>query len=1788
MIRERVDELPAAGSAVRKYRISHDATADGQRTPAKYWREEDLAPLALEHDAGSTTPTATEAKATFRPVIPQQVVPSGTQARIRSNLEALRTLRAMREEQRGATAEEQGRLARWSGWGALAVMFDANAADYARFAAEREELAHLLTGEELAAAARSTINAHYTDVTYVECIWDAMRALGFEAGTVLEPGCGSGNFLGFAPPGAQLIGVELDPKTSEIAAALYPHADIRNESFAETRLAEGSVDLVIGNVPFADVTLHDPRHNAGRHRIHNHFILKSLALTRPGGLVAVITSRYTMDALNPSARREIAQVADLVGAVRLPTGAHRRAAGTDVVTDLLIFRRRESEREVGGDRFERSFSLERADEQVLYMRAGAADLDGSKVRINEYFVKHRETHILGELRLVQGEAGRTELGVLGERDARHALQGILSGLVVAARHRGLAYTPIDRPYAGSSVARVADRTLAQPEGYLAVSDGGFVRTEDGQPVPYSPPATQAAELHALLGLRDTALELLEREASSLDDDDDVTALRAQLNSQYDVYATHWGALNRFSLRAGRIDPDTGRPKQVRIQPRQGGFRGDPYASVVYALEVFDDGTQASTKAAIFRERVVARKAPRLGAETVQDAVAICLDTFGELRLSELARLLGRDEVETRRELGELVFDEPQTGRLVPAAEYLSGNVRAKLRQAQEAFSEDARFESNVVALSRVVPRDLGPDEIQAQLGAAWIGRDDVRRFLRELLEEPTLEVEHPMGSLWEVRAKQHGSVLMTSVWGTERVSATQIAQALLEQRPIRVYDLVDETKREFNPQATEEASAKAREMNERFSEWIWEDAGRANRLLKVYNERFNALVPRSYDGVTMALPGLALTFQPRPHQIAAAARIVHEPAVGLFHEVGAGKTSTIAMAAMELRRLGFARKPAVVVPNNMLEQFAREWLQMYPQAKLLAAGSQDLERERRQLFQARCATGDWDAVIMTRGAFERLPMSPQARAEYLEREVIAPLEQALSASGQHSRKRIEKMKMRAQERVKQLLDGQKDAGVSFEMTGIDYVVCDEAHGYKNRARASSNPGLAIEGSQRAQDLDMKMSFLRQRGPRVATLATATPFPNSIAEVYTMTCFLRPDLLRACGIADFDQWVATFGKTTTEVEVAPDGSGLRMQTRLASFQNVPELLQQLHVFADVKTAEDLQLPVPALRTRDADGERVPETVVVPPSAELRAYMFELSLRAELVRARQVEPDDDNMLKISANGRAAGLDLRLIGGATDESQKVHVAAERITAIWAEHRDALFLAQDGKPHPRPGALQLVFCDLGTPHSGQWSVYASLRDGLVCRGMPHEAIRFMHEASTDREKAELFRACRDGRVAVLIGSTERMGVGTNVQKRAVALHHLDCPWRPADIAQREGRILRQGNLNPEVQILRYVTEQSFDGFMWGTVTRKARFISQVMRGRMDVREVEDFGEVALSYNEVKALATGNPLLLDQAKLQSEVQRLERLERAHGNKQRALQGTLRDSAWSLEHWRNVAVAIEQAQQQYRERGGDGFTAKVRGHHVSERTEANDLLRETLADYAQRAPGRKVRIGEVYGFTLLAGPGRLRSDVVLELEEVPRSDITFDARGLATAKPLTRVENLLDGLDNRKTLALLEEARVVRETERAQIEVAKPFRHAVELAEQRAALQRINQELDGSRAVEVTAKTACKTLAALSEEIQTQTQCPVVALPPGRTDGTLLKVERLADTSSVAVVVTGAQAHLVTLPGNLELKTLVGGPISVDSSERGVRLVPGRDFNPPQTPALALPAPPPSCADLTR
>lgn len=1597
----------------------------------------------------------------FRPSGQDDFAPWGPRARFAANVAAIAVLRQLQDDQRPATADEQAVLARYGSWGAQGV-WQVLDDDRPEHAADRVRLRELLSEEEFQAARRTTINAHFTDADVAVQMWRGLQQLGFAGGSVLEPGCGAGTFIGFAPENARMTGVELDPVTAQIAAALYPQATIRAESFAATRLPDGSFDATIGNVPFADVVLHDRRHNRAKLAMHNHFIVKSLALTRPGGLVAVLTSRYTMDAQNPAARRAMHELGDLVGAVRLPTGMHLRAAGTMAVTDLVVFRRREPGQAPA--------PLDGWEQTVLVELPGPNGPE--QVRMNTWWQDHPEA-VLGIMRAEVGMHGVLGLAVNGSSKwVPDQLQESFGRMVVSARRDGLAMSP-----RSTELEVVVEEPVAllpsgdEREGHItAGSDGTFTVVVDGSYRPLAVPQNRQGELRDLLGLRDAARALLAAEAAGAGDSTGIEDQRTALRGLWEAYTGSNGPINRFTLRpTGRTGTD-GEPVQARITPPAVRMIAkDPYGALVKALETFDPTTQQAQPGGLLLTRQIEPRPQILGADNAHDALAIVLDQRGVVDLAAIAELTGQTLHEAREELADAIWQDPAApDQWLTGAEYLSGDVRTKLDQARLAAVDDAdRWAGHVAALEQVVPVDIGPGDIHPRIGAVWIPAADHQQFLSEVLDIPRARV-HQVGATWTVENANYG-VAATSEWGIPEMPAGKIMAHLLQQQRIVVNDYV-ENKAVLNPTKTVAAQEKASQMQARFAEWLWEDPERSVRLAADYNRRFNSVRLRDYTsaGDLLTLPGLAKNFTPLPHQRSAVARMLNERSVGLFHQVGAGKTAEMVMGTMELRRLRMIRKPAVVVPNHMLEQFSREWLQLYPQAMILAASSEDLRGpDARRAFIAKAATNDWDAIIMTRTAFQSIELSPGAQGAYQQRELdqirreIAAAKSRSGDDGQNTAlKRMEKMLVRAEEKLAEKLDVRRDPGPTFEETGIDYLVVDELHDYKNLATTSNIQDAAIGGSQRAQDLHMKIDYLRGlHGDRVVTGATATPLANSMTEMYVMTRYLAPERLTEVGITTFDQWAATFGEVVTSLELpVAGGTTFKVKDRFAKFINVPELLTIFHRYGDVKTAADLNLATPDLAVR-SDGERLPALVSVEPSPQLQDYIRRLGDRADEVSKRAVDPRDDNMLKISSDGRKAALDMRIIesGVVPDGPTKVAAAASAIAGVWEQTKDNRYLdPATGEVHPNPGALQIVFCDLSTPGEG-WNVYEEFRDTLYAHGLPYGSVRFIHEARNDREKAQLFAQCRTGNVAVLVGSTAKMGVGTNIQARAVHLVDMDAPWRPADVEQRHGRILRQGNQNPEVRISQIVTVGSFDTYMWQTLERKARFIGQVMAGTVTDRETGDIGADELQYAEVKALSSGNPMLLELAQAEQDLSRYRRLERAHATNQWNLRSTATVATRTLERLAERIPHLEEAAARTISTKGDAFRMRVDGQEYTKRADAADALDA----WAHRYGRARMGVAQDYGPVADIGGHQIRvstdGETLTWAVEDARSVCTRDPLRDIISKPLelghiTRLENLPGRIDSALTSCRVEAQENQQRATQAAAGIGKPFKYGEELA----------------------------------------------------------------------------------------------------------------------------------------
>lgn len=1659
--------------------------------------------------------------------------PSGAKARARANLAAIGLVQQLDTERRPATAVEQDVLAAWSGWGAAPQIFETHREDWA---GENERLRSLLGEREYRRAEASTLNAHYTDPAIAAAVWDALTDAGFSGGRVLEPGCGAGTFIGLAPEDATMVGVELDPTTAKIGAYLYPSAQIRNEGFETTRVPENSFTATIGNVPFGGFALHDPSHNRSGHNIHNHFILKSLALTAPGGYVATISSHFTMDSANRRAREDIADVADLVGAVRLPTKAFERVAGTDVVTDIIILRKREEGREPAPGQ-----------DWVATTAVAALDQDGTgtETDINAYFAANPD-NVLGELRLGHGmyNAETLEVRATGAASLPEQVRERLAAITTEATRAGLGLTAtaettttLDAATFDQGLLSAADARQNTALGTLRYdADANALRRWDGGRWAEHPArAGKVAETRKLLHLRDISTALIRAQRDGLPAGDR-HQLRGELNRSYDAYVTKHGPINRFTWtnpadittakhdermakseeRWRRKNAEDGLPYPgpVPVETRQewdekawepvtpskrephldGGIRFDPSFATVAALEVFDEETQTARKAPIFATDVVGPRPARTSAATVEAALAISLDETRTVDVHRIATLLGIDSQQARESLAGKVYpdtDDPTV--LIPAAVYLSGNVRRKLADAESAATSDPTYLVNVEALREVQPRTIEAAEIGLRPGVPWIPVADYRQFVIEVLGARDAAVDYTLGQ-WSIDVPkwQRDSPLMTDTYGTGHKDAVELLVGVCNSRSIQVMRPKEDIEARggdvLDMNATFAAQAQARKITETFAEWLWTDPDRSERLVGVYNERFNSLRTTRYDGSGMELPGLGDQFTPHPYQRDAAARIVAEPTVLLDHVVGAGKTGSMFMGAMELKRLGLVSQPWIVVPNHIIEQVGREAAQWYPAANVLV-GASGGDAEDRRRFVAQTATSDWDMVIVAKSVFTAIKVSPERQAQHLD-DAVAVLKDGLADRGEKAIKRVQLAIKQMEGRITKLTEqGRKDTGITFEDSGCDYVMIDEAHMYKNRFRASEVAELACApGAKQAEDLVMKLSVLRDQrrdrdvaegrapGPeRVATFATGTPVANSLGEMWVMQSYLRPDLLADAGVEGIDAWGAVFTASTTTVEMNATGSKLRPVTRVGAFTNVPELVTMSSVYTDAVTREQVAQNgrVPILM----GGQRT--VISKQASQEVRDFITDLAWRSTTFDPKR--PDVDNSLKVSNDGRNVSMDERLAN--LDEpldGGRVDLVATQVHRVWQEHRDTRYYDETGAAEPTPGGLQILFCDRSTPHQkgGRWSLYEGLRDELTTRGIPAEQIRFIHDYPKPADKTALFRDCRSGKVAVLMGSTEKMGTGTNIQDRAIALHHMDVPWRPADLEQREGRILRQGNQNPEVSIYNYVTEGTFDTIMWQTVERKARFIAQLKTGDTTHRTVADIGgdDLGNAAAATKAVATGDTRYVEQVELDDAVKRLTAMQRAHSDAKGRNASERRMVARDLTACDEQIAALDAVLPTLRANEGAPFAMTVRGRTYRERVDAApalvDSLRQAYADGHRHGNTKSFPVVSLRGVEITASR-MLSSDELIVTMSVPgaaRSLRAKDFNGLDTAPVglVRRMENMVAGTENYRTG--LENRRDNNVTRVAELESVAdaPFEHTAELADKRQRLEVLTAELQMS------------------------------------------------------------------------------------------------------------------------
>ena len=1580
----------------------------------------------------------------------------------------------------GGAADDAQRavLGRWSGWGALPELFDAGS-NALRRQAERVEA--LLSPDEYEAARASTLNAHYTSPEIAAEMWAAATRAGFAGGRVLEPGCGPGVFMAAAPPrlDVEMTGVERDPVTAEICALLHPAATV--VASALEKYHTGGFNLVVGNVPFGDIVPHDPYANPAELALHNYFLAKSLQLLDPGGILVAITSSWTLDALSTDARLELARHGRFLGAARLPNGAFEDQSGTKVMTDVVMFQRRREPLDMP----KRPAICDVDPVESWYLLTSGDDDTPSH---NRWYTQRPEL-VLGEMVKGRGLYGRDETMVNPrEGDLAAQLGEALAAVVDTAeiedvpcglhrRRPNLAAGPAD-------AADVEEMVEVRPppggwppwakEGSLLAipTSGKFGRMVNGRVVEYTPrPRSDTNELRRVIAVRDAMAELIAAEADD-QPDERLDGLRRWLNVAYDTYLSGYGPLNRGT--ADRVAGDDDAPAPRRRLPKMGGFAVmDPDYPAVLALEVFDPETGRAAKSEIFRQRVVRRPPEAEHIATLSDAVVASVAALGRIDVGWMAEATDWEWEPEDLAAGNVAYRDPaRDGAWEPAPLYLSGNVREKLATARAAAGHDPRYEANVAALEPVIPADVGAEDIALRLGATWLSVDDIEEFICDTLGpvEDLVVTYSPAGG-WNVEGA-NWTRATEAQWGTDRIPALSVVEHGLRGRPIVITDRLGDDRRVVNEVATAAANEKLEAWQGELHRWAFgDDPERRTRLLRAYNDTFRSWVAPQVGPEWINPPGLREGLELHAHQREAAARVVLAGDLLLAHEVGAGKTLTMAVAGMEMKRLGMVSKPAHVVPNHLVEQYAGEIRRAFPQAKVLIPF--DAERtsaEGRKRLIARCASDDWDAVVIPLTTFRLMPVSPEVEANYIS-ERLSEWRDAFTAlkegGARRTIKRIEKRIESERAKLEKALERPADDGTLWEHTGIDFLFVDEAHLYKSLPVASRNPDFASsQGSTRARLMEMKIRWLRESYPdrRAWTvLATGTPVANRVAELWVMQRYVQPDHLARCGVAAFDAWAAAFGRVVTGQELRPTGKGWRTKSRFAAYCNVPELMQMVAVNADFRRAEDMGLQRPAL-----DGGK-PRIVPVPGTEALHDYVEELVVRSESLSGK--DPRDDNMLLITGDGRKAALHLGLVGHPQGDPSKVEACAAHVHAIWSKHADrAVSDPFTGDAHPRRGALQVVFCDMGVPgsDSAKVCVYDLLTDSLERRGVPRDRIAAIHDYDSTEDRQRLFAACRDGSVSVLLGSTDKMGTGVNIQTRLAAMHHLDAAWRPADIEQREGRILRPGNQFDEVQVLRYVTEGSFDTYMWQGLERKARFIGQLFAGRCDQRTVEEIDEATLNYAQVKAAATGDPRVVEHAEATAAIAQLSLLKAAHDAEQTRLKRTVRHWEQHLPSMRARLDKLRTYPQQ--PRGGEALTT-AEGHTIARPSDADKHLRRLARDSASNST---VDAGEIAGLAVRLRLGAHYQAPVLVLGEQPAEiNVHFDSGGVfygTSTRPTARLHHEIKAIPQRIEMlsARVSDAEEVVSVSRSRL--GEPFARLAELTNAQSRAAALQEAIEASAA----------------------------------------------------------------------------------------------------------------------
>ena len=1556
----------------------------------------------------------------------------GAKQKYARNIEAIRTLFKLEREHRGATAEEQQVLSQYVGWGGLADAFDPGKDSWAK---EYAELKGLLSEDEYAAARSSTLNAHYTSPTVIRGIYDAVERMGFRSGNILEPSLGVGNFFGMLPDSmadSRLYGVELDSITGRIAKMLYPQADITIAGF-ETTDRRDFYDLAVGNVPFGQYRVNDKAYNKLGFSIHNYFFAKAIDQVRPGGVVAFVTSRYTMDSKDSTARKHMAERADLLGVIRLPNNAFRANAGTDVVSDIIFLQKRDRP----------------IDHEPDWVQLGKTE-DG--FAINQYFVDHPEM-VLGVLSTESTQYGREELTVAPLEGAVLADQ-----LAEAVQHIEGQYTEVEVETPDIAEEEATRRTLpADPDvknfSYTVV-DGEVFYRENSVMTQVELSDTAKGRVTGMVELRQIVNELIDQQLNDYPDED-IKATQERLNAVYDAFTAKYGLLN--DRRNGRL------------------FEQDSSYYLLCSLENLDEQGQLKSKAAMFTKRTIRPERTVTSVDTPSEALAVSIGEHGKVDLTYMAELLGTPGEYERitTELSGVIFKNPVADPTDPEAgwqmadEYLSGDVRAKLRMAQFAAETNPEFAVNVTALEKAQPRELEASEIDVRLGATWLAPEIIQKFMTETFQIPyylrhAVKVRYsPYTAEWRVEGKTatgRGDIISSETYGTSRANAYKILEETLNLKDVRIYDTIEDAegkpKRVLNKRETMLAQQKQQVIKDAFANWVWQDPQRRIALVKQYNELFNSTRPREYDGSHIHFVGMNPEITLREHQRNAIAHVLYGGNTLLAHEVGAGKTYEMAASAMEAKRLGLCQKSLFVVPNHLTEQWASEFLNLYPNAKLLVARRKDFETANRKKFCARIATGDYDAVIIGHSQFERIPLSFERQERIIQEQIyetLAAINELKAHAGENfSIKQMEKTRKTLETKLEKLRsDERKDDVITFEQLGVDRLFVDESHFYKNlflTTKMRNVAGLSTSEAQKSSDMFGKCRYLDEiTGGRGVVFATGTPVSNSMTELYTVMRYLQYSTLQQKKLTHFDCWASTFGETTTAIELAPEGTGYRARTRFAKFFNLPELMSMFKEVADIKTSDQLHLPVPEAKF---------ETVVAKPSDLQKEMVQELSRRAAEIHSGNVDASVDNMLCVTNDGRKIGLDVRLMNPLLpdDPNSKLNVCVRNVLKIWEEGKEQKL-------------TQLLFCDLSTPkNDGNFNVYEDIRKKLVAAGVPENEIEFIHNADTEAKKAALFSKVRSGDVRVLLGSTAKMGAGTNVQSRLVAVHHLDVGWKPSDMTQRNGRIIRQGNMNKEVKVFNYVTEGTFDSYLYQTLENKQRFISQIMTSKSPVRSCEDVDEQALSYAEIKALCAGNPLIKEKMDLDVQVAKLKVLKADHQSQKFRLQDKLLTKFPADIQETNAHIAGLKADAQLaaaHPQGKEEFCGMtIKGVAYDEKKTAGERL--VLACSELPNAEEKV-IGSYRGFELSLRFDAFRTEYQALLKGQRKYTVPLGTDPLGN---IIRLDNSLNNFPERINSVENELDTLHQQQAAAQIEVEKPFPQEEELAEKSARLAELNAQLD--------------------------------------------------------------------------------------------------------------------------